>query len=1351
MGGVGGVGITLSGGMLSNTGVVMGGVGGAAGGNQSGDYPVKGRGGAGGIAIILSGGSLSNFGEIDGGVGGNSGYLAYGSGAGGIGLEVTVGSASNAGSIAGGDGGTEQGAEGSGAGGAGGAGGLGVALSSGSFSNTGTISGGDGGTAGYEANIDYDGGAGAGAAGIAISGGSLTNTGAILGGVGGAGYNSLQPGGPAGVGGVGIILSGGSFTSAGTIKGGDGGTGGSGGAAGDGGTGGDGGAGIELFNGSFTNTGTIVAGGGGAGGVGGAAGSAGDGVIASGVGQISNGAAGSGTALISGVNGIVVTGPGAFTVTNFGTIAGAGDSVLFVSTGDRLIAESGAVFSGQVVGGGGTLELGAGEGTISGLGVDGALSGAVTASFSGFGAYSIDTGGRWTISGGGELGSTQTMTIANGGQVTLASGTLSNAGTIGGADGAITLAGGSIFNVGLIAGGTGNGVSVSGSGQFTNGEATFLTGSINVATGLNSAGALQTAGDLPDANWTVTHSNSYLNAPIAYTVFPGDADFYENWVPNGAYSDWIAGDPNNTDNGNLTLTRTFVLTASQAASANFSGAWAIDDFGSVYLNGHLLDTEGKYNFKSLHDISAPSADFVAGVNTLVMQGVDSDDYLEGGRLQGTVTYDGSPSSQATVSGFNGVDATGVGDFTVTNFGTITGANDSVLFGSGNDRLIAEAGSVFDGQIVGGGGTLELAGGAGAITGLGASGALSGAVTASFSGFGAYELDSGGAWTITNSGSLSAHQSLTVATGAALTVTASSAITNSGAFMLGGALSNTGTIVGEGVDGLTLVGAGQIINGTVGSTGALLSGLNGVVATGAGGATVTNFGTISGADAVFFNSATDTLIEEGSGVLTGKVLGGGGTLELAAAAGTGTISGLGSTITGFSTIDVDVGAGWHLAGVNKLLAGETLQTASAIAVANAGELVNEGVIDLGALVQIGQGGLLDNLGQILIGVDVSLSQAAGTTGARLVSAGLLEKSGGTGVSKIAVGLTDTGTITIDSGTVDIAGAVNTLSGTVNGTGLLEFDGGDTTAKAGAALDDATEILGTGTTLTLATSLTLDHGFDASGANSLVIDTGDTFTLSHVATFTGSTVDGGGHLVTSATTKVSGETLGGKAEWLNGGGLTDAGVLTIGDGVTADKALFVNEAGGVFDLSGAAADIATGVSASNELENAGLLERTGAIGISTIAPRLVNAGTIEAATGTIDITGIVSGTGLSEIRAGATLEFAAAVGAGGLVDLDGSKAVLLLADAAGFKSQIEGFTSGRTIDLRGGGFTPGATLSYSGSSTSGTLTVRDGTSVARIALLGQYAAANFKTASDGSGGLDITFVASPAPALATPAQG
>jgi hypothetical protein len=45
---------------------------------------------------------------------------------------------------------------------------------------------------------------------------------------------------------------------------------------------------------------------------------------------------------------------------------------------------------------------------------------------------------------------------------------------------------------------------------------------------------------------------------------------------------------------------------------------------------------------------------------------------------------------------------------------------------------------------------------------------------------------------------------------------------------------------------------------------------------------------------------------------------------------------------------------------------------------------------------------------------------------------------------------------------------------------------------------------------------------------------------------------------------------------------------------------------------------------------------------------------------------------------------------------------------------------------------ATLGYTGNTLSGTLTVTDGTNTARLAMLGNYVAANFHLASDGLGG-------------------
>jgi hypothetical protein len=84
-------------------------------------------------------------------------------------------------------------------------------------------------------------------------------------------------------------------------------------------------------------------------------------------------------------------------------------------------------------------------------------------------------------------------------------------------------------------------------------------------------------------------------------------------------------------------------------------------------------------------------------------------------------------------------------------------------------------------------------------------------------------------------------------------------------------------------------------------------------------------------------------------------------------------------------------------------------------------------------------------------------------------------------------------------------------------------------------------------------------------------------------------------------------------------------------------------------------------------------------------------------------------------------------------------------------IEGFgPNGDVIDLTDVNPTlvdpPGFTQN---TSTSGTLTVTDGTHSAAITLFGQFAAAGFHTAPDGSGGTDVTFQPpATVTALATP---
>jgi hypothetical protein len=139
------------------------------------------------------------------------------------------------------------------------------------------------------------------------------------------------------------------------------------------------------------------------------------------------------------------------------------------------------------------------------------------------------------------------------------------------------------------------------------------------------------------------------------------------------------------------------------------------------------------------------------------------------------------------------------------------------------------------------------------------------------------------------------------------------------------ITNFGTIRGTGGAGTGGVviksqTSETIVNGSALHTNALITGYTGVlgVQTNYGPEkfiTLTNYGTIqgTGGQAVTFLVAQDRLIEEGSGTLLGSVAGGGGTLELGAGAGAGTIDGIGTSITNFAALDFDTSARWTVGG------------------------------------------------------------------------------------------------------------------------------------------------------------------------------------------------------------------------------------------------------------------------------------------------------------------------------------------------------------------------------------------------------------------------------------------------------
>jgi hypothetical protein len=145
------------------------------------------------------------------------------------------------------------------------------------------------------------------------------------------------------------------------------------------------------------------------------------------------------------------------------------------------------------------------------------------------------------------------------------------------------------------------------------------------------------------ATYTVVEENSYnLGATAtAALVTPSDADWSKSWVPNSSTSAWVAYDPFHCcgADGFGNYSTTFVLTPGDVSTVALSGDWTLDDSGSLYLNGHQLGFLPDVSWGSLTPfiVAAGSSDFVVGTNTLSIDITDTDSFLEGVNLHGSLT------------------------------------------------------------------------------------------------------------------------------------------------------------------------------------------------------------------------------------------------------------------------------------------------------------------------------------------------------------------------------------------------------------------------------------------------------------------------------------------------------------------------------------------------------------------------------------------------------------------------------------------------------------------------------------------------------------------------------------------
>jgi hypothetical protein len=456
-----------------------------------------------------------------------------------------------------------------------------------------------------------------------------------------------------------------------------------------------------------------------------------------------------------------------------------------------------------------------------------------------------------------------------------------------------------------------------------------------------------------------------------------------------------------------------------------------------------------------------------------------------------------------------------------------------------------------------------------------------------------------------------------------------------------AIGNTGTITAT--SGALELDGGGALAGTIGATGA------GTLVLGGGtfslsGATQTITGPLTMASAVVSIASGKTLTLSGAVALTGGT-------ELA---GTGTLATSGSTTLSGNPTDLDSGLSWInsgtvLDGANIYYDSLTPTSATSFSIANQANSVFNFTTD---------------------GFYAFYNDGSSAATATFANAGLLEKTAGTSVVNFDAVLNNTGSIAVNSGTLELDGG-GTLGGTttINTAGALAF-GGATITLTGSisnggkvALANANVVVASSGTIGGAGALTLN-------AATVTIASGKTLTLSGPVTWSGSEVAGPGTLTTTGVTTINGNPadLDSGLGWVNGGTvLVGSNIYYDGYSTTSTSNISVtNQAAGVFNFTsdgfyaffndGSSAAVAT-------FANAGLLEKTAGTSVVYFDAALSNSGSVAVTSGTLELDG------------GGTLGGTATIGVSGALALGGTNITLTGSIS---NSGTLAFSSGATLN-------------------------------------------------------------------------
>ena len=879
------------------------------------------------------------------------------------------------------------------------------------------------------------------------------------------------------------------------------------------------------------------------------------------------------------------------------------------------------------------------------------------------GSLSVQSG-TLALTGGGSS-SASGITVASGATLDFASGIFTlSAGAIGGSgltevtagtlelgSNAVSLA--SFKQVAATVDGSGT-LTVSGAGTFTGvdietGSGTTLlqgTTADSATIYLDGGRTLENAGTL-----NVKGSGAFVlgglpsGAPAGGGTIKNDAGATFNFQAGASSVSAGAGVDTFVNAGLLEQTVTAGTTTIGVALTN-TGSLSVQS-GTLALTGG-----GSSAASAITVASGATLDFASGIFTLTAGAISGSGLTE--VTAGTLELG---SNAVSLASFKQVAATvdGSGTLTVSGAGTFTGVD--IETGSGTTLLqgtTADSATIYldGGRTLENAGTLNVKGGGSFVLGGLPSGTPAGGAT--------IKNDAGATFDFQAASSISAGAGVDTFVNAGLleqTVTG-------GTTTIGVALTNTGSLsVQSGT--LALTGGGSsAASGITVASGATLDFASGIFTLTAGaisgsGLTEVTAGTLElGSNAVSLASFKQVAATvDGSGTLT--------------------VSGAGT----FTGVDIETGSGTTLlqgttadSATIYLDGGRTLENAGTLNVKGSGAFVLGG---LPSGTPAGGATIKNDAGATFNFQAGASSVSAGAGVDTFVNAGLLEQTVTGGTTTIGVALTNTGSLSVQSGTLALTGGgSSSASGiTVASGATLDFASGIFTLTAGA-------ISGSG--LTEVTAGTLELGSNAVSLASFkqvaaTVDGSGTLTVSGAGTFTGVDIETG-----SGTTLLQGTTADSATIYLDGGrtlenagtlNVTGSGAFVLGglpSGTPAGGGTIKNDAGATFDFQAASS-----ISADDGVDtfvNAGLLEQTVTGGNTTIGVTLTNTGSLSVQSGTLTLTGggSSSASGIT-VASGATLAFD-----GGLFSVSGGAYNV---SGATEVSTSPVFQAGGTLDLSG----------------------------------------------------------------------